>query len=159
GQKLDEMRKNADDAATRQAADAMKKWTGRRPDDVSRTPREGPAQPGAEADPRFRDQAGAMNLQKFQDWRRKLTPEEMNELQITGADLKALEEMYRRREAEPRDPERLADPSRTGVLPSQGVRKVEGANPNAGGAQRGGPTMPPPDLRDGQNEFTKSLSE
>lgn len=165
-QKLDEMRKNATDEGMRQAAEALQKQPGGRgpktntnPDPDAPAPREDPAQPGAAPDKRFGERAGTMNLQSFLQFKKHLTPEMMNEAQVTEEDLKALEEMYRRREAERREPEKLVGPQRDGALPGQGVRQVQSGPPTASGAQRGGMTLPPPELRDGQSEFTKNLSE
>lgn len=163
-QKLGEMSKNNQDEATRQAAEAMQKQlaSGRKTNTDptgDKTPRDDPPAPGAAADKRFGEQAGSMSLQSFQEFKKKLTKEMMNEARITEADLRALEAMIRRREEERRDTEKLVGPQRGGGLAGQGVRQVQPGTPGSTGAQRTGPALPPPELRDGQSEFTRRLSE
>lgn len=167
--KLDEMRKNAQNDADRQAAEAMQKQhqqqqaSGRRaqefnPDKPGNV-RDDPPQPAAAADRDLANRAGSLTLQDFQKFMKNLTPEQRNEAKITEQDLKEMEDFLRRREATRTDPEKLGDPSRGGILPNQGVRKVESSTQATTGAQRGGFALPPPDLREGQNEFSKILSE
>jgi hypothetical protein len=171
-QKLDEMRRNAPDEAARQAAEALQKQHQQRAENQTEGVKSGtntdgnpnvvkdkPPAPAMTPDKQHGERASSLTLQSFEQFKKNLTKEMMNDAQITEQDLKDLEALLRRRAAERPEPEKLTGPQRGATLPAQDVRQVQSATQQSSNAQRGGPALPPPELREGQNEFTKKLSE
>jgi hypothetical protein len=76
--------------------------------------------------------------------------------------LKAYEDLLKRQASTPAMPDKLMAPLKgpTGALPNRGVRIAQpGVQVKPGTVERGGPTVPPPEFREAQNEFSRRLSE